>query len=153
MLNFVNILYFSVFLSTHYGMITFPFISVKYSKRSILHYPTKKKSYKIKSVKLKSVHTFIFIPQFCLMLYIPRSGNVRWHGIYTTSLHAWPPFRTWFNFNPSRDVGLHPSFGVGWIYLSIVKLQRCIRESLWMDKKFISHITGHVITYLNWDQS
>ena len=61
------------------------------------------------------------------------------HLQHTTIYRACAPgplLLTWINFNPSMAKYLHPILSVGWNYISIHKLQRRSRWSLWMDKKF-----------------
>ena len=59
-----------------------------------------------------------------------KNDNIKWPGALLL---------TWFNFNPSMAKQLHPIWCVGWIYLSIPKLQLCNSWSLWTDKWF--HLT------------
>ena len=76
--------------------------------------------------------------------------------IYQPHLHAHissdisHPSLTWFNFDPSMDEWLHPSYIVRWNHWSIPKLQRCSHWSLgykYLHKNIKRH-TAHLTLYL-----
>ena len=66
--------------------------------------------------------------------------NKPWCSFTTIqTVRSWHPGNislTWINTDPSMDEYSHVQYSAGWNYLFILKLQRCNRWSLCMDKYF-----------------
>ena len=90
--------------------------------------------------KNKCYHTSPGFLTVKIYLYSEQSGSVPGTrtmatlNLTTAQVYLLPLLLTWIDFNPSLDKLLHPSWNVGWNYLSIPKLQWWNCWSLGMDK-------------------